>query len=73
MNVALPALVVFVLLLPGFVARSRIKRAERLALDYSPFGQVVTEAVGWSFVMHLLWVALTHLFMPLEVRPGTTF
>lgn len=40
-----------------------------MSLDYSPFGQVVTEAVGWSFVLHLLWVALTHLFMPLEVRP----
>jgi hypothetical protein len=64
MNVALPALVVFVLLLPGFVARSRIKRAERLSLDYSPFGQVVTEAVGWSFVLHLLWVALTQARAP---------
>lgn len=61
MNIALPALVVFVLLLPGFIARSRIKRAERLSLDYSPFGQIVTEAVVWSVALHLLWTTLTGL------------
>ena len=41
MNVALPALVIFLLVLPGFVFRSRFKRAERTALDYAPFGRVV--------------------------------
>lgn len=70
MNLALPALVVFVLLLPGFVARSRIKRAERLSLDYSPFGQVVSEAVAWSIVLHLLWIVLTDLIGLREVRPA---
>jgi hypothetical protein len=59
-NVALPALVVFVLLLPGFVARSRIKLAERASLDYSPFGQVVTEAVIWAAALHAVWLGLTH-------------
>jgi hypothetical protein len=34
MNLALPALVVFVLLLPGFLARSRFKRIERSSLDF---------------------------------------
>lgn len=57
MNLALPALVVFVLLLPGFVARSRFKRAERTVLDYSPFGQVVTEALVWAAALHGLWLA----------------
>lgn len=58
MNIALPALIVFFLLLPGFVARTRIKRVERLSIDYSPFGQVVTEAVVWAFALHLIWVGL---------------
>ncbi|MDP4302399.1 hypothetical protein [Leptothrix discophora] len=58
MNVALPALVVFLALLPGFIARSRIKRAERLSLDYSPFGQVATEAMVWAIVLHGLWLGL---------------
>jgi hypothetical protein len=61
-NIALPALVVFVLLLPGFIARSRIKLAERLSLDYSPFGQVATEAVMWAAALHAIWLAGTWLW-----------
>lgn len=59
MNVALPALVVFLVLLPGFVARSQIKRVERQLLDYSPFGVVVTEALLWAGGLHLIWLAVT--------------
>lgn len=71
MNIALPALVVFILLLPGFIARSRIKRAERLSLDYSPFGQIVTEAVVWSVALHLLWIVVTRLLAGRIVHPET--
>lgn len=66
MNLALPALVVFLVLLPGFIARSRIKRVERLSLDYSPFGQVVSEAILWAGGMHVLWIWLTGLVSPKE-------
>ena len=69
MNLALPALVVFLLLLPGFIARSRIKRVERLSLDYSPFGQVVTEAVVWAGALHLLWVSAMHRLTAWTLRP----
>lgn len=48
MNVALPALIVFLLLLPGFIFRTNLKRSERTSLDYSPFGHVVAEAVLWA-------------------------
>lgn len=61
MNVALPALVIFLLLLPGFIVRSRFKRAELISLDYSPFGQVVTEAVLWGGVCHALWLFIANL------------
>jgi hypothetical protein len=61
MNVALPAFVVFIVLLPGFIARSRIKRIERLTLDYSPFGQVATEAIVWAGALHALWNWLTEV------------
>lgn len=37
MNVALPALIVFLIVLPGFIFRTRVKRVERTSLDYSPF------------------------------------
>ena len=69
MSVALPALVVFAILLPGFVTRSRLKRAERLSLDYSPFGQVVTQAVLWSGGLHLAWLLLTYLATGRTLRP----
>jgi hypothetical protein len=71
MNLALPALVVFLLLLPGFIARSRIKRAERQSLDYSPFGQIVSEAVLWSIALHLLWTAVTGLVAGKAIDPQT--
>jgi len=70
MNIALPALVVFALLLPGFIARSRIKRAERSSLDYSPFGQIVTEAVLWAGGLHLLWLAFAGLLFGRQVQPS---
>jgi len=55
-NLALPALVVFLLLLPGFISRSQVKLTERDKLDYSPFGTVVTEGFLWSLALHLLWL-----------------
>jgi len=68
MNVALPALVVFILLLPGFIARSGLKRAERLSLDYSPFGQVVSEAVVWAAGLHIVWVLGIQALTPFAFR-----
>jgi hypothetical protein len=73
MNLALPALVVFVLLLPGFIARSRHKQAERLSLDYSPFGAVVSEAVVWALALHLLWLGAAWLLAGRVLRPELLF
>lgn len=69
MNFALPTLAVFALLLPGFIARSRIKRIERQSLDYSPFGQIVSEALVWTLALHLLWCGLTLLLTDYAPRP----
>lgn len=60
MNIALPAFIAFLLLLPGFILRTRLKRAERTSLDFSPFGQVVAEAVLWAFSAHLVWLTLSY-------------
>ena len=68
MNVALPALVIFLLVLPGFVFRSRFKRAERTALDYAPFGRVVGEAVLWACLLHGLWLFGSWLFLGETLR-----
>jgi hypothetical protein len=68
MNIALPALVVFVLLLPGFIARARLKRIEKQSLDYSPFGQLVTEALVWAAGLHMLWIAAMEWLGPYELE-----
>lgn len=60
MNIAFPAILLFALLLPGFVFRTRFKRAERTSLDYAPFGQVVTESVQISFFLHLVWLLFSY-------------
>lgn len=59
MNIALPALLVFIVLLPGFVFRSRFKRIERTSFDFSPFGQVVTTAVLLAGALHGIWLTGT--------------
>lgn len=58
MNIALPAVVFFFLALPGFLFRSRLKRAEQTSVDYSPFGRVVMEAVLWGAGLHIVWLLL---------------
>jgi hypothetical protein len=68
MNFALPALVVFIVLLPGFVFRSLLRRAERTSLDYSPFGQVVSEAVVWACVLHTLWLTVAECLFGRELQ-----
>lgn len=73
MNLALPALVVFVILLPGFIARSRHKQAERLSLDYSPFGAVVSEAVVWALALHLSWLGAVWLLAGRVLRAEVLF
>ena len=63
MNVALPAVVIFFVLLPGFILRSRLKRVERTSLDFSPFGEVVAEAIVWSVLAHCVWLALAYVIL----------
>jgi hypothetical protein len=69
MNVALPALIVFFLLLPGFIFRTNLKRAERTSLDFSPFGQVAAEAVLWALSLHLAWLFLSHIIFQHDFEP----
>lgn len=73
MNIALPAIVIFILLLPGFIVRSRFKRAERVSLDYSPFGQVVTQAVLWTAILHIVWLYLAYQFLDQRLQTDILF
>lgn len=69
MNVALPALIVFFLLLPGFVFRTNLKRAERASLDFSPFGQIVSEAILWALFAHVVWLVIAHIVFEHDFQP----
>lgn len=71
MNVALPALIVFFLLLPGFIFRTNLKRAERTSLDFSPFGQVVAEGILWASFLHFFWLSLSHIAFQRDFDPVT--
>ena len=70
MNFALPAILLFLIVLPGFLFRTRFKRAEQTSLDYSPFGRVVAEGFLWAFALHLVWVTIAHGFGQ-SVHPAT--
>ncbi|MFG0324723.1 hypothetical protein ACF8EF_20705 [Pseudomonas sp. zjy_15] len=59
MEIALPAIIIFLLVSPGFIFRAQFKRAERETFDYSPFGRVVGQAFLWTVVLHILWLIIT--------------
>jgi hypothetical protein len=69
MNLALPALILFVVLLPGFIFRSGLKKAESESLDFSPFGRVAAEAVLWAVIVHAIWLALSSLLFHHQFEP----
>lgn len=70
MNIALPAFVVFLLLLPGFIFRARFKLAERTSLDFSPFGRVAADAILWAIFAHILWLALSFFLFSQRFEPA---
>ena len=61
MNVAFSALLVFLLLLPGFLFRTYFKRAEKVVLDIKPFGQAAIDAFLTAIVLDVFWYWLTVL------------
>ncbi len=62
MNFALPAVLLFLIVLPGFLFRDRLKRVEQTSLDYSPFGRVVAGGVLWAIALHLVWLGIAGAF-----------
>lgn len=60
MNVALPAVLLFLVVLPGFIARARYKRVEQVSLDYSPFGEAAASAVVCAGLLHAAWLTIAY-------------
>lgn len=55
MNIALPALIVFLLLLPGFLFRYSYKRTEKTLLDFKPFGEATLKSIFAAFILDAVW------------------
>jgi hypothetical protein len=60
-NVAFSALLVYLLLLPGFLFRTYFKRAEKVVLDVKPFGQAAVDAFLTAIVIDPVWYWLAYL------------
>lgn len=69
MNVALPAVIIFCLVLPGFIVRTNIRRASKTSLDFSPFGKMVATSLMWAGALHLIWIVLTKILTGYKFDP----
>lgn len=62
MNIALPAIVVFFVFLPGVVARARFMLIGQELLLNSPISKKVIEVVLLSAICHVLWLSGSMIF-----------
>lgn len=65
MNIAFPALLVFALVLPGFICRSAYFDTEKTDLSNQPFSVEGTVSFVLSIALHLVWIQLSSAFSPI--------
>ncbi|RQW83309.1 MAG: hypothetical protein EHM79_16470 [Geobacter sp.] len=58
MNIAFPALLVFLIILPGFIFRHSFKLSEKAIIDQTPFATAFVKGVVLAALLHLPWVAI---------------
>ncbi|MET0090378.1 MAG: hypothetical protein ABW068_10230 [Candidatus Thiodiazotropha sp.] len=56
MNLAFPALLTFLLILPGFIFRAAYTRSERTQLDNRPFTSETVKSLILATLLHTLWL-----------------
>jgi hypothetical protein len=66
-NVAFPALLTFLLILPGFIFRGAFTRSERTQLDNRPFTSETVKSLILAILLHTLWLKLTKLITPITI------
>lgn len=71
MNIALPALFFFLVLLPGVLGRSGIKRVDKLSIDYAPFGRFITDSILLAIAVHCVWLGLVYVLTGQELSVAT--
>lgn len=60
MNIALPVLVIFILILPGIICRSSYYITEKTVLSHRPFTVEGSISLIVAAVLHLLWITIAN-------------
>jgi hypothetical protein len=66
-NVAFPALLTFLLILPGYIFRGAFTRSERTQLDNRPFTSETVKSLIIAIFLHTFWLQLSKLFSPISI------
>lgn len=67
MNLALPAALFFVFLLPGFLLRDAFRRPEIALPDPTPFADRIISSFLLAALMHAAWCAASAVFTPYRI------
>ena len=73
MNVAFPALLLFFIVLPGFIFFYTFKQTEKTVLDFSPFAASTIKSIVIAAVLQALGVTLVYLFTRYQFQPSYFF
>lgn len=62
MNIAFPAVLLFLLVLPGFLLRSAFTKADGTNLDFKPFTNRTAFSIIFAAIIHSIWI---YIFVPI--------
>jgi hypothetical protein len=62
MNIAFPAFLLFIVLLPGFIFQSAFRTQENTLLDYQPFARRTIWGILTAFILQIIWLVCLHVF-----------
>lgn len=73
MNIAFPAIFIFLLILPGFAFRASFRKSEKTNLDHKPFAEATFLGVLAAMLLHAIWVLLSGAVTNYTVDYQTAF
>jgi hypothetical protein len=73
MNIAFPALFIFLLILPGFAFRTGFRKTEKTNLEHKPFAEATFLSVLSAMFLHFIWISLAGLITHYYVDYKTAF
>ena len=76
MNIAFPALLLFLLLVPGFLFRTAFKSLEGEQVDAGPFASTTLKSILMAIALNLIaWAIIEFVLQPVPAGPcaGTSY